>query len=79
MSRYTNGSALTRGEFIAHMERTDASIAALDERLDRIEAKLDEPRKAALRVLGATVTRAMLVISGVLLTYIAAHFGFGFA
>ena len=75
--QYGNGSALTRGEFIAHMGRVDQTLTTIDERLDRIEQRLGRPTHVLSFVFGTIGGRILVVLSTAASAYLAARLGFG--
>lgn len=74
---YGDGSPLTRGEFIAHAERWDETFELMATRLGAIENKLSRPKRRMLAAAAMTSMRLMLLAAGLIVTYAAAHFGFG--
>lgn len=75
---YGDGSPLTRGEFIAHAERWDELFELVSQRLEGIENKLSRPKRRMLAAAAMTAMRFALIAGGLVATYAAAHFGFGF-
>ena len=76
MSRhYGNGSNLTRGEFVAHMQRVDETLKLICERLEAIENKIERPRRLLTSGLESISIRFVLIALGIAITYLAVHFG----
>lgn len=78
MSRYENGGSLTRGEFVAHMERVDNTLEGIVERLDRIENTVNRPRIMLLTGLTTIGSKAVIIALSILLAYLVSALGFGF-
>lgn len=78
VSRYDNGGSLTRGEFVAHMERVDQTLEGIIERLERMEDTMNRPRVMLLSGLATIGSRAAIIILSVILAYLATSLGFGF-
>lgn len=72
---YSNGGALSRGEFVAHMERVDRSFVEIGERLDSIDEKLDRPGRIWKDALRATGGRALLIAAAIAVGYFSTNFG----
>lgn len=77
MSRYENGSSLTRGEFVAHMERVDQTLEGIVERLERIEDRVNRPKILFLSGLTTVSGKVFFVIISLILAYVTTHFGLG--
>jgi hypothetical protein len=69
---YGNGGAISRGEFIQHMQRIDEALKEIKEVLAVVQAKLRSGRRAltefGLKVF-ATVGALSLPIAGFLITH----------
>jgi tetrahydromethanopterin S-methyltransferase subunit G len=57
------------------MERVDETLKGIDERLDRIEVKLDAPRRALATLWGTAVGRILMLLTTLLLAHAAATAG----
>ena len=56
------------------MRRVDETLQTIEERLGRIEDKLEQPRRVILGAAGSTLGRGFFIVMGVALTYIATKF-----
>lgn len=70
-----DGGALTRGEFVTHMERVDETLKSIDERLSHIEERLSRPRRLFFRAAATVSGRAFLIVAGIILTWAATRYG----
>lgn len=72
---YSNGSNLTRGEFVQWGQRIDATLKLMDERLLHIEEKLERPRRMFMGAVGATLGRIAVLGLGAAAVYAAGRYG----
>lgn len=73
MSRYENGSSLTRGEFVAQMERVDQTLEGIVERLDRIEERVNRPRVIFFSSLSTVGQKVLIIIIAFIIAYLATY------
>ena len=70
-----DGSPLTRGEFVTHMERVEETLKSIDDRVAAIEDRLHRNRRRMLAALGHTSVRLLVIGSTAAATYAAARYG----